>query len=129
MGETRNSDNLYFKSFNEKDFLEDLSKCKYVILNGGFTVISEALYLKKPILAIPVKEQFEQYFNALSIKKEGYGTYVKEIKVNDIEQFENNLFVYKNNLSKLEKWDDKELFELIEKLIRRYTKRVIKISN
>src|SRR6185369_12152091 len=41
-------------------FLRDLSGAKAVIANAGFSLISEGLYLDKPYLAIPVKNQFEQ---------------------------------------------------------------------
>ena len=44
-------------------FVKDLSSAKAVIANAGFSLLSEALHLGKPYLAIPVKHQFEQIFN------------------------------------------------------------------
>ena len=44
-------ENLTFKKFNDKEFYEDISCAKAIITNGGFTVISEALYIKKPIFS------------------------------------------------------------------------------
>ena len=49
--------NLTFKSFNEDEFFQDLASAQAVITNCGFSLISEALYLEKPIYSIPVKKQ------------------------------------------------------------------------
>ena len=35
-----------------------------VITSAGFTLLGEAVYLHKPVLAIPVEGQFEQILNA-----------------------------------------------------------------
>ena len=39
---------------------------------GGFTLMGEAVYLHKPMLAVPLHRQFEQVLNARSTRK--YGT-------------------------------------------------------
>jgi UDP:flavonoid glycosyltransferase YjiC (YdhE family) len=39
-------------------YLEELKACKAIIATAGFTLMSEALYLKKPYLALPLKGQF-----------------------------------------------------------------------
>ena len=67
--------NLVFKRFNEDEFYHDISNAKAIITNGGFTVISEALYLKKPIFSLPIKNQFEQILNGKFIQKLGVGVY------------------------------------------------------
>ena len=87
--------NLKFKKFNERGFLNDLRDCKAVICNGGFTFISEAIYLKKPILSIPIKGHFEQTLNALYIKKMNYGEFYKDLDVERINLFIKNLDKYK----------------------------------
>ena len=52
--------NLTYKEFNEDEFYDDLSSAKAVICNGGFTFISEAIHLKKPIYSVPAIGNFEQ---------------------------------------------------------------------
>jgi uncharacterized protein (TIGR00661 family) len=47
--------NLIYKRFNNDEFYHDLATCKAVIVNGGFTAISEALFLKKPIFCLPIR--------------------------------------------------------------------------
>ena len=39
----------------------------------GFTLMGEAVYLRKPMLAVPLGRQFEQVLNARYLAHEGYG--------------------------------------------------------
>nr|WP_279383593.1 glycosyltransferase family protein [Methanobacterium formicicum] len=55
-------ENLRFKNFNEDEFFQDLARARAVIANGGFTLISEALYLGKPVLSVPVKKNSSNRF-------------------------------------------------------------------
>jgi uncharacterized protein (TIGR00661 family) len=64
---------MILKAFSEDGFIADLAGCKGVVTNGGFSLISEALYLKKPVCAVPLGNQFEQFVNAASIEKCRYG--------------------------------------------------------
>lgn len=91
-------DNLLFKSFNEDDFFNDLAQARAVISNGGFTLISEALYLGKPVLSVPVKKQFEQILNALYLDRLGYGEFHEDLERDDIEKFLSHLEEYRKNI-------------------------------
>jgi uncharacterized protein (TIGR00661 family) len=66
-GQEGTQGNIIFKKPTLDGFLKDLVTCKAVIANSGFSLISEALPLGKPYLAVPVAHQFEQIFNAYSI--------------------------------------------------------------
>jgi UDP-N-acetylglucosamine:LPS N-acetylglucosamine transferase len=46
-----------------------------VIAGGGFTLMGEAVYLQKPMLAVPLGRQFEQLLNARYLEREGYGRF------------------------------------------------------
>jgi uncharacterized protein (TIGR00661 family) len=65
--------NLRFRPFSEAAFIDDLATARAVIAGGGFTLLGEAVYLKKPVLAVPVQGQFEQFLNARYIQGLGYG--------------------------------------------------------
>ncbi|HSO40840.1 MAG TPA: MJ1255/VC2487 family glycosyltransferase [Labilithrix sp.] len=65
--------NLRFQPFSEDKFIDDLASCKAVIAGGGFTLMGEAVYLHKPMLAIPLARQFEQVLNARYLELLGYG--------------------------------------------------------
>jgi len=65
--------NLHFRPFSQEGFLADLASCKAIVATAGFTLISEALHLKKPYLAFPMQGQFEQRLNAHMLAKQGLG--------------------------------------------------------
>ena len=60
---------------------------KAVIATAGFTLISEALYLHKPYLALPMQGQFEQELNAFQLESLGYGKNVTEVSAEAIGDF------------------------------------------
>ena len=65
--------NLRFRPFSEAGFVDDLASCRAVIAGGGFTLMGEAVYLRKPMLAVPLARQFEQVLNARYLELEGFG--------------------------------------------------------
>lgn len=56
--------NLNFHPISGQKFLDLLRDCSTYISTGGFDSISEAAYLQKNILMVPVKNQYEQLCNA-----------------------------------------------------------------
>jgi len=106
--------NLEFKT--SEHFMKDLTNCKAIIATSGFSLISEALYLKKPYLAVPLTGQFEQYLNAFFIEKEGYGLYCEELTKENVTDFLSNLSTYKNNLNKYN-FDNKKLLSTFDKVL------------
>jgi len=79
--------NLRFRPFSEKGFIDDLRTAKGVVAGGGYTLMSEAVYLHKPLLSVPVEGQFEQVLNALYLEKLGYGLYTKSLDEEVIGRF------------------------------------------
>ncbi|MEA1911010.1 MAG: alpha/beta fold hydrolase [Spirochaetota bacterium] len=111
----RDGNLLFCKSGKEK-FAEDLISCKGIITNGGFSLISEAVTLNKPIYSIPVKHQGEQEMNGYYIEREGWGITSKEINIDDLKQFLDNLEKYKRKLEKIT-FDRDDLFKSLEEKI------------
>jgi len=72
--------NIEHKPISPTVFLDDLKVCKAVITNGGHTLVSEAIYLRKPVLAFYVKGQFEQFLNVYYLEELGYGRRIKSDK-------------------------------------------------
>src|SRR3989338_5803802 len=99
--------NLTFKKFNTEEYLEDLATADVVIINGGFTTLSEALFLEKPIFSIPIKRQFEQIINGHYLNKLQYGMAVKDISEENFTKFLKNKEKYKQNIRKI-KWNGNE---------------------
>ncbi len=114
----REHSNIQLKEVGNADYLKDLSNCKAIISYGGFSLTTEALYLKKPVFAIPIKGQFEQELNAYYIDKLGYGIYSKEIHSANLKQFLKNLASYKKNIKNYNPGYE-ELLPVLEKTINR----------
>jgi uncharacterized protein (TIGR00661 family) len=114
--------NLYFKKFNEHEFYKDISEAKAVITNGGFTVLSEALYLKKPVLSIPVQHQFEQIMNGKMITQLEMGMSTQQISLQSINEFLSKLEFFKKNLKKYNSGNQKEILEFINNQIQHLKK-------
>ncbi|MCG9879206.1 MAG: glycosyl transferase [Bacteroidia bacterium] len=70
-------------------FAEKLASAEGVICNAGFGTCSEALFLQKKLLVIPMKTQFEQHCNAAMLDEMGV-TVIKKLG--------------KKHLSKIEFW-------------------------
>jgi len=62
---------IKIKPIEQKSFIESLESCKGVLCNAGFGTCSEALFLNKKLLAIPMKAQYEQRCNAKVLKDIG----------------------------------------------------------
>ncbi len=71
--------NLHYRPFSETTFIDDLASCRAVIAGGGFTLMGEAVYLRKPMLAVPLGRQFEQVINARYLERCGYGRYAETL--------------------------------------------------
>lgn len=115
--------NLQFRNFNESEFFDDLASCRAVITNGGFNLISEAIYLNKPIFSIPVKKQYEQILNAIHLERLEYGEFHEELDKKSFKKFLLKLDVYKENIKSTFKHDGnyailKVLDETIEDLTK-----------
>ena len=113
----KKDNNITFRQFNNENFLKDLTNSKAVIINGGFTLMGEAIYLGKPVLSIPVKKQFEQNLNAHYLEEMGYGKYVEDITLVNFFEFMKNLPNYEKNLKNFKHKKNKEFFEELDKKI------------
>lgn len=71
--------NISFRAFDEAGFLADLASARAVICNGGYTLMSEALYLGKPILSMPLRHQGEQELNAAYLSELGLGVAMRRL--------------------------------------------------
>ncbi|MBR3213970.1 MAG: glycosyltransferase [Methanosphaera sp.] len=91
-------DNLLFRTFSETQLYEDFRSAECVITNGGFSFITEALQLEKPVLSIPVNKQFEQILNAIYIDRLGYGEHHDTINQEILDNFLDNTDKYRKNI-------------------------------
>lgn len=115
------ADNLVFRDFDAQQIIADMAGAKAVIANGGFTLISESLYLGKPVLSIPIKMQYEQILNGQMIDKLGLGRVTFRLSRGLLDDWLLNLPDYRKHIGQL-KFDNNILFtkldEILETIIR-----------
>jgi uncharacterized protein (TIGR00661 family) len=68
---TIQQDNITIQPINNEAFIKSLATCTGVLCGAGFETPAEALYLKKKLLVIPMKTQYEQQCNAAALKAMG----------------------------------------------------------
>jgi uncharacterized protein (TIGR00661 family) len=63
--------NIQWKAVNNQNFTRSMIESAGVICGAGFETPSEALFLGKPLLVIPIQGQYEQYCNAAALEEFG----------------------------------------------------------
>jgi len=109
--------NITYKKPSLDGFFSDLVSARAVIANSGFSLVTEALHLAKPYLAVPVSHQFEQIFNAYWLQKSGYGAYWDELNKERVESFLYNLPQYRESLADYPRQGNQALFQKLDKLV------------
>jgi uncharacterized protein (TIGR00661 family) len=109
--------NVTFKKPSLDGFFNDLTSARAVIANSGFSLVTEALHLRKPYLAVPVSHQFEQIFNAYWLQKSGYGSYWEELNKERVESFLFNLPHYREALTAYPRQGNQALLSKLDSLI------------
>lgn len=117
----RTEGNIEFKNFSTDTWLKYLANCRAIIANAGLSLISEALFLKKPYLALPVKKQVEQIINAQYLEQLGYGLAANRFSVRAFKEFMNNLESYERKLKNYPYHDNQVTFKKLEELIAKLT--------
>jgi uncharacterized protein (TIGR00661 family) len=72
---------------NNEAFTRSMASCKGVLCGAGFETPAEALYLQKKLLVVPMKKQYEQFYNAEALKHLGVAV-VKKMKIKNLHKIE-----------------------------------------
>lgn len=114
-GEKIIADNIIYCSKSEEGFLELLAGCSFVIQGGSHTLMSEAIYLKKPVISLPIQAMIEQRLNAFYLEKLGYGIQSSMASLNKrlIENFEKDLKIFRDNAAKSQMLGNNTVFNAI----------------
>jgi len=118
---TCDDDHITIKPPSLDGFLDDLATSRGVICTAGFTLISEALYLGKPLLVAPNHGIFEQTLNALFLQREGLGRAVldRPLTPHDVKDFLKQRASYRARLSDYERCGNHQAIECIEDILVR----------
>lgn len=87
LGRDESIGNVELRPFDEPRFVADLASARAVIANGGYTTLSEAVVLGKPVLSIPVRGQPEQELNAAWLEALSLGRHAERIDGRVIRDF------------------------------------------
>jgi len=60
--------NIHIRPINNEAFIESFINCTGVLCGAGFETPAEALFLKKKLMVIPMKGQYEQQCNAAALQ-------------------------------------------------------------
>jgi len=110
LGRDEQVGNLTLKPFSEQGFVDDLASCRGVIANGGLSLLNEAVSLHKPVLSIPVRNQYEQLLNAYYIRELGYGLYAETVETEALKSFAKRLPEFAANVTSFRHDSNEKLF-------------------
>jgi uncharacterized protein (TIGR00661 family) len=111
--------NLVYKPFSEAGFVDDLRTCRAAIASGGFTLMGEAVFLRKPMLAEPVAKQFEQILNCRYLEREGYGLCAEPLSEEKLNEFLSRLPEFDHNLARYRQDGNAQLLAKLEEVLER----------
>ena len=110
--------NVQLRAFSEAGFIADLAGCRAVVTNGGFSLISEAVFLRKPICAIPIPAQFEQWLNAAEVEQLGYGRHFAALTADNLRAFLYGLAGFETALDGYRQRGNEVLFARLDETLR-----------
>jgi uncharacterized protein (TIGR00661 family) len=111
--------NVKICPFSETGFLDDLRRARAVIAGGGFSLMSEAVSLRVPMLSIPIEHQFEQELNARYLEELGYGVWSRTLDREAIAHFLARTDEYAHALEGFKRHDNSMFFTCVDELIER----------
>jgi uncharacterized protein (TIGR00661 family) len=85
--EQRSVNNIELFPVTNEAFIASMATSEGVLCGAGFETPAEALFLKKKLLVIPMKNQFEQHCNAAALKTLGVPV-VKSLKLKHITRIQ-----------------------------------------
>lgn len=65
------SKNVFVQPIHNDKFIKSMASASGVLCGAGFETPAEALFMKKKLLVIPMKNQYEQQLNAAALKEMG----------------------------------------------------------
>lgn len=89
LGPRESRGRVTFHAIHEQTFIDDLAGCRAVVCAAGNQLLGEAVYLGKPVLAIPEEIHHEQRINAHFLRDMGAGdwTTLEEFDESTLERF------------------------------------------
>lgn len=120
VSKTEHKENISFYPIGGNTFLKDMQFCEGILTHAGFGLTSEAIYLNKKLLVLPMKGQYEQKCNAFCLSQMGINVLKKldSRAVELVQQWIDNAhyieMYFPNNSNKIVKRIIKEYINLVD---------------
>jgi len=100
LGERPRMGDVTFHAIDPFRFVEDLATCTGLVTTAGNQLVGEALYLGKPVLAMPEVGNFEQEINGYYLEKSGAGVShpIDRVHSMDVRRFLDRIPAYAENI-------------------------------
>lgn len=120
---TKQYDNVLIQPINNKAFIKSMAQSEGVLCGAGFETPAEALFMKKKLLVIPMKNQYEQQLNAASLKEMGVPV-IKSLKPKHNETILNWI----NNGAAIKVDYPDTTREILQNLVNEHTQHAVPVS-
>ncbi len=122
MGRDGSEGNVTLRAFSETGFVDDLRTARAVIAGGGFSLMSEAVSLRVPMLSVPIEQQYEQELNARYLAHLGYGSWARKLDEDVISRFLGRVDDFSQTLEVYQRRDNSMLFGCVDELLERWNR-------
>lgn len=106
--------NIEFRPPSNDGFVEALRTARGVVAGGGFSLMSEAVFLGKPLLSVPLKGQFEQLMNGRYLERLGYGMCVERTSKAALSEFIERMPEFEQALAGYEQGGNEDTLRTIQ---------------
>jgi uncharacterized protein (TIGR00661 family) len=76
--------NLFVHPIDGKKFLEMMAGAKGLVTTAGFESVCEAMYMRKPVLMVPVEDHYEQFCNSQDAVRAGAGVFSRKFEISKL---------------------------------------------
>ena len=118
LGRTGTDGNVTLAPFSETGFVDDLRTARAVVAGGGFSLMGECVHLHVPLLAAPIRGQYEQELNARYLQSLGYGAFTEVITAEVIQDFLQRTDAMSHALESYVPRDNGMLLRCLDELLR-----------
>jgi uncharacterized protein (TIGR00661 family) len=108
---------LRFRAFSQTGFVDDLRTARAVVASAGFSLMSECVHLRVPMLAVPIEKQFEQELNAQMLAREGFGAHARTLDRETLARFVDEAPAYQEALATYAPRDNGMLLAAVDELL------------
>ncbi len=109
--------NVTLRNFSEEGFVRELATSRAVITNGGFSLISEAVFLQRPVCSFPLGGQFEQFVNGAQVEKLGYGRRFDRFSPDAVKAFLYDLDHFTENVSRYQQHGNRLTLGIVDEFL------------